>query len=252
MDLDEAWQNLSTCIQPNDTHYVEELADLDAQHIQCRQSEADLYADFQTTCVVGWKIYAERIQAICNNYVQAQTLPDPTSTCVMQLGTPVPTIGNYLKGMAAHFKGEYQAVVEKRLKCQNASTTPFKNMELCKQLMCHYWDRRLECSTQQAAFEQRSCEVHKTFTCSKFSKCYAEKADIYQDIQSMGKQTEVAAKAEWRIVKRIECYIAALGKPKDELSASIDACKGTYIPLGTFFIFCLYKNPRGLKTYYFY
>eukprot|EP00439_Symbiodinium_sp_Y106_P012308 s2505_g1.t2 len=241
IDVDQAWANLTSCSHPNDTKFVEELADLDAKHVQCRQTEADLYANFQTTCVVGWQIYVDRIHALCNVYMQAQQLPSPTSTCVMQQGTPVPTIGNYLKGMAAHFKGEYETVVDKRLKCQNASATPFADMELCKQMMCHYWDTRLDCSKKQAVFEQRACELHRTYTCSKFAECYSEKVEIYEDIDSLAKQTEVAAKAEWRTVQRIECYISALSKPGDELSAAIDECKGKLFPTKP--VELVYKGP---------
>ncbi|CAE7261660.1 unnamed protein product, partial [Symbiodinium pilosum] len=241
IDLDEAWANLSTCTHPNDTQFVEELAELDAKHIQCRQSEANLYNNFQTTCVLGWKIYTERIHALCAAYMQSQDIPNPTSTCVMGGDTPVPTIGNYLKDMAAHFRGEYEAVVEKRLKCQNASSTPFVNLELCKQMMCQYWDTRMECSKTQASFEQRACDVHKTYTCSKFAECYTERRDIYQDIQSLAEQTEVTAKVEWRMVNRIECYIAALGQPKDGLAEAIDTCKGKIFSASS--VELVYKGP---------
>ena len=183
VDLDEAWGNLSTCTHPNDTQHVEDLADLDAQHVQCRETEASIYHSFDTTCVVGWRIYQERIHALCGAYMQAHSeLPNPSDTCVMSQDTKVPTIGNYLKGMAAHFRGEYELVMEKKSKCINASSTPFVNMELCKQMMCQYWDTRSECSKKQAAFEQRACDLHKTFTCSKFAECYEERTEVYKEI----------------------------------------------------------------------
>jgi len=224
-DLDEAWGNLSTCVHPNDTHHVEELTDLDASHVQCRHSEDNLFNNFQTTCVVGWNIYVERIHALCGAYMNAAQLPNPTTACVMQQGTPVPTIGNYLKGMATFFKSGYLDLVDKRLKCENASQTPFHNMELCSKMMCEYWDTRIDCSKKQAVFEQRACDLHKTYTCSKYSECYGEKKEVYHDILAMAEETEVAAKAEWRIVNRIECYISALSKTKDELKEAIDSCK---------------------------
>ena len=33
----------------------------------------------------------------------------------------------------------------------------------------------MECSKTQASFEQRACDVHKTYTCSKFAECYTER-----------------------------------------------------------------------------
>ncbi|OLP87563.1 40S ribosomal protein S9 [Symbiodinium microadriaticum] len=49
--------------------------------------------------------------------------------------------------------------------------------------------------------------------------------DVYGNVVSLAKESEVAAKAEWRAVKRIECLINALRVAESELEGAIDACK---------------------------
>ncbi|CAE7274648.1 unnamed protein product [Symbiodinium necroappetens] len=141
-------------------------------------------------------------------------------------GTQVPTIGNYLLAAEAFFSERYDLVKEWKDKCENATNTPFANEELCKEKICLYYDKKIGCDETQEVFEKKSCDLHKSYTCGKYSDCYDQKKDIYSNVVALAKENEVAAKAEWRAVKRIECLINALRAPQSELDAAIEACKG--------------------------
>ncbi|CAE7629929.1 unnamed protein product, partial [Symbiodinium pilosum] len=75
-------------------------------------------------------------------------------------------------------------------KCTNATNTPFPNEELCKQKLCQYHDKKISCDLTQGTFEQKSCDLHKEYTCSKYSDCYAGKKDIYDNVVSLAKENE--------------------------------------------------------------
>ncbi|CAK9105749.1 unnamed protein product, partial [Durusdinium trenchii] len=171
------------------------------------------------------QIFENERKALCDAYEQAKVFPTPATTCVMNENTPVPTIGHYLIDMEKYFSDAYDALLLKKQRCDIAMATPFPNEDLCGNKICQYYDKKIDCEKHQEAFEKPACEGHKTYTCSHFSDCYAEKKDIYDSVVTLAQENEVANKAEWRAVLRIECLLNALRVSDDELEAAIDACK---------------------------
>ncbi|CAE7317651.1 unnamed protein product [Symbiodinium natans] len=229
LDLQEAGGTLEpsgTCTHPNDTEYVPTLVDLDKLHSQCRSSQDSMWSGYEQTCIIERQIYENEIKAICDKYKSVNVFPNPTTSCMMMEGTKVPTIGNYLLAAEAFFTERYDLVKEWKDKCDNATNTPFANEELCKQKICLYYDKKISCDKTQETFEQKSCDLHKEYTCSKYSDCYDQKKEIYNSVVSLAKENEVAAKAEWRAVKRIECLVNALRSPQGEVEEAINSCKG--------------------------
>ncbi|CAE7317730.1 unnamed protein product [Symbiodinium natans] len=224
-DLDMAWANLSTCTHPNDTDFVDTLAELDKSHTECRQSQDTMWSSYKQTCITEREIYENEKKAICDQYDSVNVFENPTSVCVMADGTAVPTIGNYLTAMEAYFNKKHAVLKEWKDKCDNATNTPFANEELCKEKVCTYYDKKIECDTKQNKFEQKSCDLHRSYRCSSYTNCYDQKKETYRNIVSLAKESELAAQAEWRAVKRIECLINALRVTESELAGAIDACK---------------------------
>ncbi|CAJ1373657.1 unnamed protein product [Effrenium voratum] len=222
-DLDEAYANMTTCTHPNDTDLVESLKQLDETHLQCRQEQDRMWSDYNTTCIVARKIFEDEKEAVCNAYEQAKVFPPPVTTCAMGAGTPVPTIGHYLIDMEKFFTAAYDALAAKKHACE--SIGDFPNDELCKQKICEYHDKRIGCDKTQEAFEKPACDGHKQYQCSGYSDCYAQKKDIYDNVNTLAKENEKAAKAEWRAVLRIECLLQALTVPEGEIEEAISACK---------------------------
>lgn len=224
-DLDGAWANLTTCTHPNDTTLVNTLAELDSEHVKCRSEQDAMWSDYDATCIVARQIFENERKALCDAYEQAKVFPTPATTCVMNENTPVPTIGHYLIDMEKYFSDAYDALLLKKQRCDIAMATPFPNEDLCGNKICQCYDKKIDCEKHQEAFEKPACEGHKTYTCSHFSDCYAEKKDIYDSVVTLAQENEVANKAEWRAVLRIECLLNALRVSDDELEAAIDACK---------------------------
>ena len=44
----------------------------------------------------------------------------------------------------------YNDLLDKKLKCDNATATPFKNEDLCHEKICSYYDKKIACDTKQA------------------------------------------------------------------------------------------------------
>jgi len=222
LDLDMAWGNLSTCAHPNDTDYSSELKALDDAHSACRQEEGSIWSDYDKVCTEGLKIHLENKRIKCENY--DGVLPDPAATCVMKGGTLSPTIGHYLIDMEKAFREKALALRQLRDGCQNASV-PFPFTDPCGEKLCTYHDKKIECEKAQGAFEQRSCDIHKAYTCAAFSGCYSQKTEAYNGVVALARESEAAAKAEWRAVLRIECLLKALTVTEDEVDTAINACK---------------------------
>eukprot|EP00434_Breviolum_minutum_P003000 symbB.v1.2.002637.t1/scaffold139.1/size300179/20 len=225
-DLDGSWANLTTCTHPNDTTLVHTISELDEEHVKCRSVQDTMWSDYDATCIVARQIFENERKALCDAYEQAKVFPTPATTCVMNEGTPVPTIGHYLIDMEKYFSDAYDALFLKKQRCDIAMATPFPNEELCGHKICQYYDQEIECDKKQQAFELPACEGHKKYTCGHYTDCYAEKKDIYDSVVTLAQENEVANKAEWRAVLRIQCLLDALRVPDDELEAAIDACKG--------------------------
>jgi len=225
VDLDQAWANLTTCSHPNDTTYLEDLVPKSETHQSCRKAQDSMWSGYEQSCIIERAIYENEKKAVCDKYKSINVFPNPTTTCVMSDATPVPTIGHYLEDMEAFFDGKYTVLKEWKDKCENATNTPFANEELCKEKVCVYYDKKIECDKSQGSFEQLSCDVRKNNTCSKYKECYEQKEDIYDSVVTLAKESETAAKAEWRAVLRIECLINALRVAENELSVAIDTCK---------------------------
>lgn len=224
-DLDGSYANLSTCTHPNDTTLVNTIAELDEEHVKCRGEQDVMWSDYDSTCIVARQIFENERKALCDAYEQARVFPAPATTCVMNEGTPVPTIGHYLIDMEKYFSDAYDALYLKKQRCDIAMATPFPNEELCGHKICQYYDKEIECDKKQEAFELPACDGHKKYTCGHYTDCYAEKKDVYDSVVTLAQENEVANKAEWRAVLRIECFINALREPEDELEAAIDACR---------------------------
>ncbi|CAE7834831.1 unnamed protein product [Symbiodinium necroappetens] len=225
LDLDTAWANLSTCPHPNDTDFVDTLAELDKGHTECRTTQDTMWSTYKQTCITEREIFENEKKAICDQYKSINVFPNPTTTCVMAEGTAVPTIGNYLTAMEEHFTKKHETLKEWKDKCDTALATPFPGDPLCFEKVCTYYDKKIDCDKQQATFEQKSCDLHRTYRCSSYTSCYDQRKDVYGNVVSLAKESEVAAKAEWRAVKRIECLINALRVAESELEGAIDACK---------------------------
>ncbi|CAE7204065.1 RPS9B [Symbiodinium sp. CCMP2592] len=225
LDLDSAWANLSTCPHPNDTDFVDTLAELDKGHTECRTTQDTMWSTYKQTCITEREIFENEKKAICDQYKSINVFPNPTTTCVMAEGTAVPTIGNYLTAMEEHFTKKHETLKEWKDKCDTALATPFPGDPLCFEKVCTYYDKKIDCDKKQATFEQKSCDLHRTYRCSSYTSCYDQRKDVYGNVVSLAKESEVAAKSEWRAVKRIECLINALRVAESELEGAIDACK---------------------------
>jgi len=231
-DLDEAWANLSTCLHPNDTDYDAGLKMLSSQHSHCRLEEDSIWADYDTACIVARQLWENQKKAICDAYEAARVFPSPAKTCEMSEGTATPTIGNYLLEMEKFYTDTYNDLLDKKLKCDNATATPFKNEDLCHEKICSYYDKKIACDTKQASFEDKACGLHKNYTCLKYTECYDEKVQLYGSVVALAEEGEATSKVEWRAVLRIECLISALLLEDGELAPAIEACKAkTYSTL---------------------
>jgi len=224
-DMDEAWANLSSCTHPNDTDFSEGLTTLSSKHKACRAEEDEIWTDYDSACIVAKQIWENEKKAICDAYEAAKVFPNPATACEMSAGTHLPTIGNYLLDMEKFFEETYDALLDKKIKCDNATATPFKNELLCQEKICTYYDKKIACDVKQAALEDDACTHHKEYTCLKYTECYGEKVDVYSSVVTLAEESESTAKAEWRAVLRIECLVAALLLEDNELAPAIDTCK---------------------------
>lgn len=178
------------------------------------------------------QLWENEKKAICDAYEAARVFPSPTKTCEMSEGTATPTIGNYLLEMEKFYTDTYNDLLDKKLKCDNATATPFKNEDLCHEKICSYYDKKIACDTKQASFEDKACGLHKNYTCLKYTECYDEKVQLYGSVVALAEEGEATSKVEWRAVLRIECLISALLLEDGELAPALDACKAkTYSTL---------------------
>ena len=60
------------------------------------------------------------------------------------LPAQVPTIGHYLIDMEKFFSEAYEALYDKKVKCDIAMATPFPNEDLCGHKLCDYYAARYE------------------------------------------------------------------------------------------------------------
>ncbi|CAK9077694.1 unnamed protein product [Durusdinium trenchii] len=224
-DMDSGYGNLSSCTHPEDLDYNDAVKSLSTTHVECRNEQNAAWMDYDTTCILARQIQENERIALCNAFQAANIFPNPATTCSMDEGTKVPTIGNYLGEMAKFFRGEYDILYEKKMKCDNATNTPFKNEELCKEKICLYYDQKIACDEKQKAMEEKACQLHKTYTCALFGECYTEKVELYDGIVTLAKESEEALQSEWQAVLRIECLVKALGMEDSEVDAGITACK---------------------------
>ncbi|OLP87567.1 hypothetical protein AK812_SmicGene31200 [Symbiodinium microadriaticum] len=177
LDLDTAWANLSTCPHPNDTDFVDTLAELDKGHTECRTTQDTMWSTYKQTCITEREIFENEKKAICDQYKSINVFPNPTTTCVMAEGTAVPTIGNYLTAMEEHFTKKHETLKEWKDKCDTALATPFPGDPLCFEKVCTYYDKKIDCDKQQATFEQKSCDLHRTYRCSSYTSCYDQRKE---------------------------------------------------------------------------
>jgi len=224
-DLDSGYGNLSSCTHPEDLDYNTAVESLSSTHVDCRNQQNAAWMDYDTTCILAREIRLNEIRALCNAFQTANVFPNPATTCAMDEGTKVPTIGNYLGDMAKFFRSEYDILYEKKFKCDNATNTPFPHEELCKQKICEYYDQKISCDEKQKSMEEKACTLHRSYTCSLFGECYTEKVDIYNGLVTLAKENEGAIKSEWIAVSRIECLVNALQLQDAEVDAGITACK---------------------------
>lgn len=141
-DLEGGWSNLSSCTHPEDLNYNNDVQTLSTSHADCREQQNAAWSDYDTTCILARQIRENEIRALCNAFQAANIFPNPATTCSMDEGTKVPTIGNYLGEMAKFFRSEYDILYAKKMACDNATNTPFPHEELCKQKICEYYDQK--------------------------------------------------------------------------------------------------------------
>ena len=65
-------------------------------------------------------------------------------TCCLQGGTQPQVHPRF-------YTDTYDALLDKKLKCENATNTPFKNEELCHEKICEYHDKKIACDMKQAS-----------------------------------------------------------------------------------------------------
>eukprot|EP00913_Durusdinium_trenchii_P001977 g1828.t1 len=218
--------------------WAEAVKSLSTTHVECRNEQNAAWMDYDTTCILARQIQENERIALCNAFQAANIFPNPATTCSMDEGTKVPTIGNYLGEMAKFFRGEYDILYEKKMKCLLDFSLGL--LELCKEKICLYYDQKIACDEKQKAMEEKACQLHKTYTCALFGECYTEKVELYDGIVTLAKdccwqraESEEALQSEWQAVLRIECLVKALGMEDrsseesgdSEVDAGITACK---------------------------
>jgi len=172
--------------------------------------------------VQGNSIIGSSTTAGCSEYRALLEFPNIQATCKMKNPTPVPTIGHYLLEMERYFAGMELKIANAKKKCIHSNTT---SVEDCGFKFCNYQDEKLECNRAQQAFEERSCTIHKQYTCQKFNSCIDANWAAYAEAVEGAKLNDPGMKAEWRSLLRVECLIEALQQDGSEVGAAIDACK---------------------------
>jgi len=222
-DMDGTWANVTNppCQSPTSNAFVGELNALAATHNACRDSES-IASNTYTQCVEGNQIISDNGNAHCQLYNELNQFPNVPETCRMNQPTPVPTIGHYLLDMERVFTDLESRVLDAKRRCRNSSdVTP----EDCGNKYCSYQEQKKQCRTDQAAFEDRACEIHRNFTCTGFNSCINRTWQAYADARQEGVDNQPGLQAEWRALLRIECLLNALKQDASQVGAAIDVCK---------------------------
>lgn len=220
--LDSSWSNYTaSCSSPSDAPFSQ-YTSLNDQHLTCRSTEQTYYQSY-TSCLADELVITQAAAARCATFNQLNAMQQYASLCQMQPSTAAPTIGNYLIYMEDKFREALQNLSDAQDTCNNASTTTAPTVS-CDNLLCDWRLKRYDCDTKQQNFENQACLLSREYTCSISTSCWSAKKNTYDQAAQSANASQPGLKAEWRSVMRIECLIAALGFPADQLQSQIDAC----------------------------
>lgn len=149
--------------------------------------------------------------------------PTPGTDCQAPAGEGR---GDYLLRLRNWFGTQYQDWSEKK-----AAFEQFRdqyNSVNCSDSA--YNSKRSECNGILQIIESNSC-LHAqgvAFLCGNYDACYNQTVTAYQSARGFEESEVASRKTHWRAVKRIECFLNAVGNGSSQ--ASLEACLSAAAP----------------------
>jgi len=209
-------------------------------HKSCRAAEANLATE-KNTCEISKKQAQTMARLSCNSFstVERQianqvvnvgmvkkAAGERAETYIRRLSTTVCGSTN-VRGKGGYGKKGYldKYLVAKE-ECQKATVYVNQKKSQCQRATVKYLAKKQECNGVQALMDNAACSyaLGVKDACENDKTCYNSKAASFGTMVKVVKKEEVARKAEWRGLKRMQCLINAFTNGK-VTNAEVDGCK---------------------------
>lgn len=195
---------------------------IQAKHIQCRVVEEEKWID-QNTCKIKELKLKNEHQA-CTANLAAHTPSRPDTCKSVDTKTATEDEEAWLRRMKSDFTAKLADYMARKSSCAAKGIEYDEAMVECEVKTSVHTERARTCNSVGANMDVQACQASSTSTtaCSAQGTCYASAVTSYDAVKALVMKQEADHKVEYRIWKRVECMLGALG---DGTAGTSDSAK---------------------------